>query len=169
MKERSLGSVVSLGVGRKDYSLLVERSVSPIMRSHQTRSIWTAYATMDTVAYPNAYGATLGFWVGDTLVDYVLAQEDGKPVRYVLHDIEVSGNRDAATVAGLYKFSYPDYSFVEAICQVFGQRSASVHLAKGHVMEPGRVYYVVYAQYSEFSDFTYSLTVTAIKDRIAGE
>jgi hypothetical protein len=87
----------------------------------------------------------------------------------VLHDIEVSGNRDAVTVAGLYKYSYPDYSFVEAICSVLGQRSASIHLTKGHVMEPGRVYGVLCSQYSEFSDFTYSMTVNAIEDRIAGE
>jgi hypothetical protein len=156
-------------VGRKDYSLLVERSVSPIMRSHQTRSNWTAYGTLDTLEYPNVWAALLGFWVGGTLVVYVPAQEDGKPVRYVLHDIEVSGNRDAVTVAGLYKYSYPDYSFVEAICSVWGQRSASIHLTKGHVMEPGRVYGVLCSQYSEFSDFTYSMTVNVIEDRIAGE
>jgi hypothetical protein len=156
-------------VGRKDYSLLVERSVAPVMRSHQTRVSWTDYSTLDTVDYPEAYVAPLGFWIDSTLVYYVPAQEDGKPVKYVLHDIEVSGNRDAVTLAGLCKYSYPDLVFIENICSVFGQRSASIHLTKGHVMEPGRLYCVLFAQYSTSPDFTYSVTVHAIEDRIAGE
>jgi hypothetical protein len=169
MKERSLGSVVPLGVGRKDYSLQVEKSVVPLLRSHQTRDSWTLYGTLDTVAYPDAYMCVLSFWVDSTQVYYVPAQEDGKPIRHIVHDIEVSGNRDAVTVAGLYKYSYPDLVFIETICQVFGQRSVSIHLSKGCVLEPGWVYCVPLAQYSGFTNFDYGVTVHGIRDKIAGE
>jgi hypothetical protein len=153
------------GTGRKDYSLNVEKSVQPVMRSHQFRSNWSAIFTLPTLAYPDAYGAPLGFEEGGVTVDYVPASAG----RHYIQDIEVSGNRDDPTVTGIYVYSYPDYAFVEAVAQLYGQRTASIHFSKGHLMQVGRVYYALLSQYTLFADFTVCLTVHAIEERIAGD
>lgn len=147
-----------------DWSQNVEQSVEPQVRSHMYRYNWTVEATLATYAYPDAHIVLLQFQdrAGNVL-NYVPSD-----VKYLMYDAVVSGDYNALTLGALYKYSYPDLVYVETILEVFGYGNVPIGLARGHVFEVGRSYFISLNQWSEKATFNGSFIVHAYTDEMVG-
>lgn len=167
---REVFSVTTVGVGRKDFSQNVELAVESEVRSHQYRYNWTVEATLDTYDYDDTHFVLLVFQdrAGNVL-EYVPSD-----VKYLIHDLFMSGDYNALTIAALEKYSYPlvltdpEAAYLETIAMVFGYGSAKIVLTKGHVCEPGIAYMITLNQWSELDEFTASFVVHAYTDLMVG-
>ena len=156
--------VVPTGVGRKDWSQNVELSVEPEIRSHMYRYNWAVEATLGTYAYPNTHVVLLQFQDrAGNLLNYVPSD-----IKYLMYDAVVSGDYKALTLGALYKYSYPDLTYLETILEIFGYGYVPISLARGHVFEAGRMYMISLNQWSEKATFNGSLIVHAYTDEVVG-
>ena len=156
-------TVTPTGVGRRDHSQSAEYSVSPIIRSHQRRNIWTGIDTLITLPYPyRAIAYLLAFLDGSgNAVNYV--PDD---VGYQIYDIYVGGDRNALTECILAKYAWPTYAYIESVVHVYGYGEAKVEFTKGHKCESGVVYIIWATQWSERPTYTITHTVHGIADEI---
>lgn len=153
-------TIVTVEVGRADYSQSVEYSTEPIIRSHLERRTWSSYVTFPTLPYPIAYGILLPFEDREGNVLYYVPED----VEYMIYDVLVGGDYNALTIAGLRKLSWPDLAFIETVAEVYGYGKSSIPLTKGHECEAGTVYLVLATQWSEKASFNISYTVHGMAD-----
>ncbi len=170
MSTRRTFTVVPTGVGRSDWSQNVEQTVEPQVRSHMYRYNWTVEATYESVdypgewAFPNARIVLLQFEDRDeNLLDYVPSD-----IKYQMYDAIVSGDYNALTLGAIYKYTYPGLVYLETILEVFGYGKVPIGLAKGHIFEAGRAYFISLQQWSEKDEYTASFVVHAYTDVMVG-
>lgn len=176
MSRRSF-TVSPTGVARADYSQSIELSVEPEIRSHQYRYNWTAESlpfddpdALDTLDFPDTHFVLLEFQdKAGNLLEYVPAD-----VKYLIHNLYVSGDYNALTIAALEKYSYPlvltdpNAAYLETIAMIFGYGSAKIPISEGHTCEPGIAYMVSLNQWSEKETFRASFIVHAYTDLVLG-
>ena len=89
-------------------------------------------------------------------------------VRYIIYDVVSTGDYQSLIDASLLIYSWPDLDYVETVGEIFGYGRAELHLNKGHVCEPGRVYVIVLVQWSEKALFTVYNKVHGMSDLRVG-
>lgn len=154
--------LAAVGIGRKDYSMNAEFSTESLIRSHLERSIWLDELTYWTPPFPWAYFSVLQFSDAEGNLLYY-APED---IKYIIYNIVLVGEYHALTVAALQKFSWPEIEYVDTVAEVYGYGRAEIHLTKGHVCEPGRLYAVALTQWSEKDLFTAYSNVHGMSDLV---
>jgi len=156
-------TVTPTGVGRRDFSQSAEYSVAPIIRSHQSRQVWTEFETLITYPYPfTARAYILAFIDGSgNVLNYVPAD-----VGYQIYDIHVGGDSNSLTVCSLAKYAWPTLAFIESVVGIYGYGEVIIEFTKGHKCESGVVYVVQAGQWSEKPTYTISFTAHGIADEI---
>lgn len=177
MSRRRAFTVDPTGVGRRDWSQNIERSVQPEVRSHQYRYNWAVESAaigtpdaLDTYAFPDTHFVLLEFQgESGNVLEYVPSD-----VKYLIYDLYMSGDYNALTIAALEKYSYPlvltdpNAAYLETVAMIFGYGSAKIKLTEGHHCEPGRAYMVSLNQWSELDAFRASFIVHAYTDLMVG-
>ena len=136
-------AVAAKGVGRRDYTGLIEHASVSSYRSFQTRANSSIIATQ--LVYPaigSAHAGVLSFYGALSAPSY--------PFYY--YHLSVTGELDALTLIGLYRFaSIADlfaWNWDEWYGDAWGYHKAELDYANGIRTEEGKLYAVMYAQYS---------------------
>lgn len=153
------------GVGRRDFSQSVELAVQEAIRSHQERFIWIAELTGEaTVPYPTSNLAPLFFLdLAGNLLEYV--PDD---VKYLIYDIVTTGDYHSLIMTSLEKLTHPGGVYIDTVGEVYGYGKAEIHLANGHLCEPGVMYAVNITQWSELAAYNAYIKAHGVSDVIIG-
>lgn len=167
MSERRTFTVVTEGVGRKDYSIDVKRSVEQLARFHQGRNNWSVNAwTLPSVPWPGGWFAFLSYFEA-TDPNHIYVPNTPK---YVIYYLELTGQENCTTYTALMRWLGGDTAnptYVDTIAEAFGQQRATLNLSKGHVLSPGYNYGVTVTQYPPLNPtFTIDLVIHALTDTV---
>lgn len=153
-------SVPVKGVGRRDYSKMVEHSIEPFVTIALTQMVFAAQATFTLAGrlFPGAWISALP-----------MPQEDGtwgwlaSSIPCIFYNVSVSIKTNSLVVVGLRNYaSIADY-FSNTIHKRFGETfsygEAKLKFSKGVVTEEGYLYAVYYGAWPVATP--YELTFTA--------
>lgn len=159
-------SVSIRGVGRKDYSIQVQRSVQPVISRRVNRITWYLYwaAPLPTLIYPNYYATTpLQFFDENNNLT-----ETAPRVPYHIFEINASTEMNAVMFVGLMRFASMDDYLAWIMERWYGDHYgygvAKGKYTAGLKTEPGRVYSVGFAVYSEFPAFDVKINIHAVEE-----
>lgn len=144
--------IVSVGVGRRDYSMNAEMFTAPITRSYQDQAAWYAYFPLLPCPLPFWYLVSLDF-LDETgaIVPYAPTPD------YYIYSGEITSDRNSLVVIALAVGT--DLAIEEILGLVFGYNSAKIEMSKGIRTVKGKYYYVFFADYSGLpTDVRLSLT-----------
>ena len=168
MSRRRTFSVVPTGVGRKDWSQNVEQTVEPQIRSHMYRYNWAIETTYEASDFPGEWDFPHSRIVllrfedrAGNLLNYVPYD-----MKYLMYNAVVSGDFNSLTLGALY--STRGLVELETIFEIFGYGKVPIALARGHVFEAGRSYWISLQQWSEKDEYTASFIVHAYTDEMVG-
>lgn len=158
-------SVPAKGIGRRDYSRSVDFAVQPTLRGHQGRLNWYAEWILPTPDFDDSYAAYLQFF--DAEGNSVVLAPD---IPYHLHKIAVTTERKALIKVGLYRFaSWADFlifNYDKWYGDIFGYGKAELRFTNGIKTEEGKVYAVIFAEYSEEATFTAHFLVNSLSEEV---
>jgi len=154
-------SAVARGVGRKDYSAVVEYATQASMRGHQLRYSAVASFTLPTVPFGVFY--TLYFAFPGPLVE---APAEPRHFYSILNTTE----RNALVICAFYRFaSEADYwAFIpdKWYGTMYGYGGAELRFTNGIKSEEGKVYAVALAEYSANPTFTIHMTCHSLLEEV---
>jgi len=160
-------NVASRGIGRKDYSLAVEYASQPALKGWQARNNWALdYEDVPTLPYDWAYVIYLGFFDAEG----VLHGEVPSGIVNHIYYVGVTSSRKALVVAALYEFASLDDYWAWIVESEYGYVSAygvaELVFTNGINTKPGRVYAVMWTEYSEKPTFDMRITVNALEEQV---
>jgi hypothetical protein len=137
MAETKRYTIAPVGVGRPDYSMNVEYSVNPVIRSKQVRWFWTVSAVIPAGVIPGFIltfpkpGGGLSWWA--------------TKIPIVLKDISLSTDKNALLDAEFERIDWPTFPIppilgIVSIKEKIGYDGVEMHFREGHRVVEGYMY-----------------------------
>lgn len=157
--------VVPMGLGRKDYSAGVEKSVQPVVANRTPRISWSwGYLALPSVVYPNFY-ATMPIFFYDEYDNLVTV---APRVPYHMFEIELSSPIGGLVFVGFQRFaSLADFwawNVEKWYGDFYGYGRAKTRYTAGIKTEEGKLYSVSYGVYSELPNFDVDMDIKGIEE-----
>lgn len=156
------------GIGRRDYSLAIEYASQPTLKGFQARNNWAAdYVDVPKLlSFEWIYVDSLGFYDAEGNLH---AEAPVGIVNHIYY-VGVSSSRKALVSVGLSVFaSYADYwDWIgeKVLGLVNGYGIAELEFTAGINTEPGKVYAILWGEYSEELTFDMRYTVNALEEAV---
>lgn len=152
------------GVGKKDYSMTIERSVEPVVLSHQVG--YTEYGHFTAIPY-------IPFpWVWTFALTFV--QADGSVDIYAYHSAIITGiscklKRNTLTISALYEYAtLADFMAgvpLNRYGTTYGYGHAVVNFGRGVKTTRGRIYAILGTDWGG-GDFDLDINAYGVEDLI---
>jgi len=160
-------AVASKGIGRRDYSLAIEYASQPTVKGWQGRNNWAAdYEGVPTLPFGWAYMDRLGFYDAKGNLVYEAPSDIVNHIYYA----GVASSRKALVNVGIWVFANEaDYwaGIVEKdLGWVSGYGIAELEFTTGINTEAGKVYALLFGEYSEEPTFDMRYTVNALEEEV---
>lgn len=154
------------GIGKRDYSQVIEFATEASFRGHQRRYVLTVeYPGIPTPPFPIFYG--IGYQFFDAEGNVVIPAPE---IPYHIHKVTVTTGRAALVLAGLYRFaSLADadiWNVEKWYGDIYGYGKAELIYTNGIRTEQGKVYGVAIAEYSERPTFDLLLSTDGLYEVI---
>jgi hypothetical protein len=157
-------TVATLGVGRLDYSKMIQHAVSPFVTLPLTQAEFTIHAmyqSQATVVFPYGYNAA-----------FALPQEDGtwgwlaSTIPVFIYEIQASAKTNNLVMVGLRNYaSIADYYagiIHERFGELFRYGNAKFKVSCGVRTEPGYLYCIRFGCWSEEPTFDINVELTGM-------
>ncbi len=153
-------AVVSQGVGKRDYSLTVEKSTEPVISHRHRRASYSGtWAGIPTNVYPGWYLNWPMQWINE----YGIGVDVAPRLPYHIYEIEVATPLSCLVYLSFWRFdSLADWDIFNPDAwygDIYGYRKARFLWSRGLTIIEGKVYAIGFGVYSELPLF--DLTVDA--------
>lgn len=155
------------GIGRRDYSTAIEYASQPALRGWQGRNNWAAdYSGVPTLPFGWAYEMRLGFYTAGGLLVYEAPSDIVNHIYYA----GVTSSRKALVNVGLWVFAnladWWAWIVEKSLGWVNGYGAAELEFTKGVNTEAGKVYSIMFGEYSPEPLFDMRITVNALEEEV---